>query len=86
MGINSEVSHQLDHAPTYLTCEESTKDNFRIADNSLCKCAGTSVRRHDLAAQRCQLPIFLMAPRGVCSVPSLLMSKAKEEGVNDPGL
>ena len=34
VGINSEVSHQLDHAPTYLTCEESTKDNFRIADNS----------------------------------------------------
>jgi hypothetical protein len=28
------------------------------------------------AAQLCQLPIFLIAPRGVCRVPSLLMSKS----------
>ena len=29
-----------------------------------------------MMAQLCQLPIFLIAPRGVCSVPSLLMSKS----------
>src|SRR5579863_1211799 len=33
-----------------------------------------------------QLPIFLTAPRGVWSVPSLLTSKPKEKGVDEPAL
>jgi hypothetical protein len=31
--------------------------------------------RKSTAEVSCQLPIFLMAPSGVCSVPSLLISK-----------
>jgi|SRR5579863_7468700 len=38
------------------------------------------------ASSRRQLPIFLIAPSGVCNVPSLLMSKSYEKGVNDPAL
>jgi len=33
-----------------------------------------------------QLPIFLIAPRGVWSVPSLFTSKPKENGVDEPAL
>lgn len=33
-----------------------------------------------------QLPIFLIAPRGVWSVPSLLTSKPREKGADEPAL